>query len=1159
MSDFCFNTADQVKWDHGSTGSGFHFKKGGDYPIIQNGRDSGVSFPYRLPKTIRDERIIKLAEETDISLSEYGKYLLTILIKIIRTSRTNLSDISLNMYYEPAMIILNNFLGPIEEISKQLKYPVKKELVDIQLFFEKCYEEFKNNLINNLYVSNHLYAKEPYYFDSVDIFAVLVLVYWSIIVDSENSKKYNLELQSFLKEYFTPPERFSSNINLTNKSKFRFIFEREMTNADFYFPSLKFDDIDDITTKEKEKISELLIEEFNKTKDENRKIVIIEKLGEQTYEKYQDFLIKCFKKETERLQKFVVREFRKIDDLSNSTNNYFHDILEGEDSIQKNLILEIIENKSISFQESEQEINYLFTEKRYDELLKFEDSNELLEKIMQIFTELEIDNITEAQEINELSKVVSSIVHKDKHQFLVKLVNIGNFYAKRAAIEALGNSDTEESASLLISIFENGSENETSEIGDSDSKILATLALGKLKNEEAIDKLLKILGDSDELKSFNCKEGWNIKPSLLQNFYDNKRLPYKDEFKNEYNAIIIALVSLQDKKITDKLLSFMSSSTDEKNKIDILANLSGVIDEESLLKIIDSELKSKDNDYGYKLKISEFLSTLETEKAIEYSIDILENHSTLYKLILNKEDDHPYTDVPAYKKMINAIIKFLESQKSTYNKILDEFNSYLYLYYDERGYNKPIHYYRIQRHPLKSKVDNIQTKEILETIVLLGMLYSNENFDNRDHDSIRKQVKEFAVYLRDKPPLRSIMQNFGHAQSFRKKLITNKLTSREGPRSKSADSDLIVECLLRLTNDYNLFIRRQAIKAIGEVENEEYFKQITDRLLELINTEKDYFIHFDVHLSLITFFVPSLRGEVTNDDEARKIVVNEVDGEYITVDRLWDCDDKNQFSKIITKLLERKIKSKKDGSVSTTKPKTIDEIPGQKKFLTEQIKEQMVELTNLPNLKNYEFKLSPKELYESEMKMAYQSRDLDEKRRKQILEDLVSITHDKSASSQLRILAMNIVCNLNARFINDEVKKKLIFPLLNEEDLLVKDVAIFNLVGKEFRKEDISEFEDDLLALKEELVESFYRYIEMDKYPESSKYVSNDVLFELYNTFGRREKFDVISSPHGLLIYLIDQIKEEVKDVVYKGLKSENPNIVKFAKEAIEQIYESGS
>ena len=179
----------------------------------------------------------------------------------------DLNDFELNMYYEPGMIIINNLTSSIEEISKKLKSPIKKELKDIEEFFAKCYEEFKNNLEVSLFVSHRLSKEEPYYFDSIEIFAALILTFWSIVYDPIYSVDYNKQLEEFLRNYFKKPNRFLRNINHTNKSKFHYVFEMEMTNADFYFPSINFDDVENVKGSIVEQ-RKWLKEEFTKSKEE---------------------------------------------------------------------------------------------------------------------------------------------------------------------------------------------------------------------------------------------------------------------------------------------------------------------------------------------------------------------------------------------------------------------------------------------------------------------------------------------------------------------------------------------------------------------------------------------------------------------------------------------------------------------------------------------------------------------------------------------------------------------------------------------------------------------------------------------------------------------------------------------------------------------------
>lgn len=291
------------------------FKSGEKYPSLITGynfkkgrREEGQPFEGRSIIDLMGSnrrrsfaKISALLEEQKIerSVENYGKFVLYIMKEIVEISYQNMVTRDISYFYEPAYFlahrfnemlnfVVKNILGikSIEEYYKnQFDENIGKLLREMDEFYRKIFYIFDETAEKIVCIPDWFNEEnEPFYYDSVDVFVVLTLIKWLIVIDDKNHQKYKNLLEIFLTN-FLHTQRYGKNFNSYFKSKIRHIFAtKEIFHSinpeikDVYQPKLFW--YKEITTKSK-------LEEKRsfeaKIKAKEIKTGILEKEGKKVY------------------------------------------------------------------------------------------------------------------------------------------------------------------------------------------------------------------------------------------------------------------------------------------------------------------------------------------------------------------------------------------------------------------------------------------------------------------------------------------------------------------------------------------------------------------------------------------------------------------------------------------------------------------------------------------------------------------------------------------------------------------------------------------------------------------------------------------------------------------------------------------------------------
>jgi hypothetical protein len=164
-----------------------------------------------------------------------------------------------------------------------------------------------------------------------------------------------------------------------------------------------------------------------------------------------------------------------------------------------------------------------------------------------------------------------------------------------------------------------------------------------------------------------------------------------------------------------------------------------------------------------------------------------------------------------------------------------------------------------------------------------------------------------------------------------------------------------------------------------------------------------------------------------------------------------------------------------------------------------------------------------------------------------ISEQLKSIAYNTTAHPRLRGIALKAytyyIGHKGIKVGGNKIlatRKEICLPLINDDDLSIRSLAIQNIVHYAYTPADVEDCEDRLVNLKEKLVEAFY-------------YTLQDPSEDLGNTY-----IPIIyeESMYYVVHYLIDKVKDEVKEAVYAGLESEYADVQHLASDLIKYVYE---
>ena len=597
------------------------------------------------------------------------------------------ADKSLNMYLNPEIILGHTFEKmKLEEIAKT---DVSQFCSDIKLFYEKCSKILARSIVpttDNFRRDDGKISIDL--FDSLDLFLALSFIYWIMIFDSINARNYLEALNKFLKEFLNdyPTPR---NINPYLKGKFGIVLETEMVGTYLAYPKEYDQRIKDITEKKsKTQISDLLTL-LNETKDNTLRIEIISKLAslESSFldknmnlidPKLELLFLSLILNEEMRVVHYAKHILKKTQVFCEESQRKIIEMLKiAKPSIQE-IILEITENKQIEFEGEEEEIVHLVTNKQFDNLSKFNNSDFLMKLLKDEYEKYEKENQQKLQEDRyvrvdheghiTIIESFRNFEHQESVSFLLEIIKDDKPYLKKTAFEVLGDINTEESNELLLDIFRQGIKEDTSEFGAmldyrsktyraNDSQILAVLSLAYSNNETARKEFLDILKKPEKVSNFEARS----KNELLKRFYESGSLKslFLDERSGTYfNALILGLLSYQKDECIEGVIKFLPNA-EEKDRAAILKNLIGKIEEDRLIDLLKQNLAKDKSNYTIRRTCLKILATLNSTKAIKYILKLLEDSTEKKELLDYLSKSENKSNIVRNEKLVSKLLEQL--------------------------------------------------------------------------------------------------------------------------------------------------------------------------------------------------------------------------------------------------------------------------------------------------------------------------------------------------------------------------------------------------------------------------------------------------------------------------------------------------------------------
>ena len=860
-------------------------------------------------------------------------------------------DENLNMYKNPEIILGHTFEKmKLEEIAKT---EVSQFCKDIKSYYEKCSEILARAIAPT---TDNFLRKDGKMnvdlFDSLDLFLALNFTYWLMIYDPENVWLYLDALRKFLKDFLNnyPTPR---NINPYLKGKFGVVIEDEMNNTYLTYPKEYDYRIQNITGKKYSTQINDLVNLLKETKDSSLKVEIVIKLAslENLFlNKNMDFkdsnlemsFISLLLDVEERVVDYAKNILKNASKLDNESQRRIIELLKTEKPAIQEIIREITENKQISFEGDEEKIIHLVTNKKFDEISKYNSNDFLMKLLKDEFEKYEQENQRKLKEDQysrldfsgqlEILDSFKIFQHPNVVNFLFEIIKKDNALLKKKAIDVLGEIDSDESNSILLDIFRNGVENDTSLYGvmidysskkyrTNDSQILAVLALAFNKNSVAKNDFLTILNSPEKINNFQT----HSKFELLKKFYEQKRLLGLcfDERSggSNFNAITMGLLSYQEKECTEKIINFIPKA-EEYDKAEILKNLNGLIEEDRLIDLLDKNLPTEPIKSGVRDTCLRILTTLNSKRAIQLILGLLENHTEMFRLISRDDNiyNHEEMDREKLSKKIREFVEVFEKNPELNKKLQEEFFSYVskernYLTDDGSGaimlLSRRIRKrgFSINVGKLNVLLEEITTEKIkkdVKSLALLAMIYAS--YSGYSHYKIKRHIEQKLV---DFPVLKKIFTSFQNFSRVRRTII-QQLEERLSNKNDTIPEEYI-EALFRLSDDYNFQIQEHAISTLGMIQNPKYYSRIADKLIEKIflKDKTSSYIHVNAHISLIKLFKPPEERYYIDytKDEIQKQEIVTIDGQTLTIENLWDCENEEKFRETVSKLVEWKLNS----------------------------------------------------------------------------------------------------------------------------------------------------------------------------------------------------------------------------------------------------------
>ncbi|MHA1199340.1 MAG: hypothetical protein ACTSQF_08355 [Candidatus Heimdallarchaeaceae archaeon] len=215
--------------------------------------------------------------------------------------------------------------------------------------------------------------------------------------------------------------------------------------------------------------------------------------------------------------------------------------------------------------------------------------------------------------------------------------------------------------------------------------------------------------------------------------------------------------------------------------------------------------------------------------------------------------------------------------------------------------------------------------------------------------------------------------------------------------------------------------------------------------------------------------------------------------------------------------------------------------PKDKRKLEESITDKLSSLKNLSDLTDLNVDLVldlDEQKIEEQMQrnyLSYLTKD-----RQQAKTDLMGLTENIGVSSKVRKICLVTLAHRYNGILKHDERNDYIARFFQDEDLVFRAYAINLIVGQDMLGTIMGPYEEQLVELKSELVESFYRYLEISGDSDYVTHIPITILKDNRNSS---------------LIDLIEKMKDEVKEAVYQGLNTDKVYVLKLAVDLIKKVY----
>ncbi len=713
---------------------GMNFRKGqGSYTRIMDYINDDLTF--KIDKKNSEQEIFSILESNDIETNtvNYGSLIISLIKTIYTISNQKKNKEEFNIYYDPEYIFSNDLFSIPDEFSDfidKLDFSQKYLVQNIRAYYDIILESFIDNV--KKFISSAPWFEEdcsPFYYNSVDIFIILILHYWIIITDKNNIEKYEESLASSLTKYFEE-RKDKQDINDYFRSKFRYLLYDENSEHSLYSIMYPKEKKEKIKEEIDSNILSALTTEYQKSTDYFTKCNIVFLIIKHDLSELDNFLLEQFAGTNVLIRKFLHKLFRIKKDFVVRNQSAFVEYIKHKELNIRDYTNELINLHNIEIETEEDKIHFLHSSKRWKELALVD--SDLAHSLLISATKEEdlsikkkallaleyipgdivlsplLDALTSKDEgvISIALRLLEKINDEKMVEPLLKFIKTAERKFKYKSIGILCKYDKEEIDKLINSYLD-------SAIADEKSDIYKGLMKKKRLNKKTTSEIIRYL--NDQYKDIKRKNAAN----LLNHF---KWIPSNDEEKiyywtasklweeiyewdKEKSIKIFEEIFFNQERFGDKIsLTMFLVTLDDKNIIDILlkAITSHTSDITSLAAQKLSQWPNNKTyaalekllDKGYQYVII-CLADMGTEKSHEILINHIScpEYKHINRILTNLKEKRTVLQPKAAKQLLQLVREKDYQLTENSLKLAQEILSF-------SDYNEEIHEYLEEKDPI---------------------------------------------------------------------------------------------------------------------------------------------------------------------------------------------------------------------------------------------------------------------------------------------------------------------------------------------------------------------------------------------------------------------------------------------------------------------------